>query len=590
MNCDGMIIDIETETFNNEINANVDRFVVAGMYSLKTKKYKITTNKIVIQNWINDHRVIINHNLKGYDIPILERVGIDFKYKKLIDTLEISKKRTKTLLGIDSGNGLRNLAKAFKFPILKGDIDYDVFKKKVENWSGEEKKEIIKYLKGDLDVTRLLFEKFYEEFLEFKQFVSEKNQKNWSWLTCSSGSLGYKVMCNFVDIPEVYGKMTREKEEGGGLVLLPTDEECENVWYLDFSSLYPWISSLFNIFANPTLCPDGKKWFTGNNVFKVKGKYCIDERHILSKKTVEMYKNRKAIKKSNPKRAQAYKIILNSEYGVLRSPMFESTYYKHSGFDICCIGQQFNRIIKEFFDEAGFRSIYGDTDSRFLKYVKGDMTMDEEFKLLNKTKDKLIKYIMDNVPFPEDGFDLESETGDKPIKYIKFVKKENSEEYAKKNYLYLTHDNKVKITGLPLIKKGSTKVSMLVYKKHLKDMIIERGNSNFSTVYLMNLIKSELKKDLCLASMEYNVKKYDFYKNKRLLRAKISKEFFDGKFGKIRLIKNNYYGKVRDEAGWFYCTEDEVEKIDIKNLCLTKIITELKPFIKKEKEKSIFDY
>ena len=49
-------------------------------------------------------------------------------------------------------------------------------------------------------------------------------------------------------------------------------------------------------------------------------------------------------------------------------------------------------------------------------------------------------------------------------------------------------------------------------------------------------------------------------------------------------------GERKDESGWFYCSEKDSDKIEVKHLCFNKIITELKPFIKKEKEKGVFDY
>lgn len=587
-----IVFDIETKTFDGEINPANDIHRITGMYSYALDKYRYTINKTKIQEWFDSHDIIIGHNIKNYDMPILTRFGINCKWKTVIDTVEIARKRLKTLLGIETGNSLKELSKLFKFPIQKGEIDYDIFQKEPHEWTQEEKDEIILYLKGDVECSRLLFEKLYDEFIEFRQFVSVKNQNNFSWLTATSGSLSYKVLCNFAGLEEEYGQFVFSKKEvGGGLVLSPTREEATDVWYLDFSSEYPWVNCLFNLFGNPTLCPDAKEWFTGNDVFKVRGKYSLDEPHILTIKTLEMLSNRQKVKQTNPKLANAYKIVLNGEYGVLRSKTFKSTYYEHTGYDCAYLGRQFNKIIKKFFDKVNFESIYGDTDSRFLKYMgEKKLTIEEQYKLLNKTKKEIIDYIMANVPFPAKGFDLESETGKEPIKYIKFVKKQGTEEYAKKNYLYLTYDGKVKITGLPLIKRGSTKVSKVVFDKWLKQKIIEKGHCNFSESKVMAIVKEELQKDLTLASMEYRVKEFNYYKNKNDLRAKISKEFFEGKWGSIRLIKNKYIGKIKDQQGNCYCTEDEIDKLQVEFLELDKIKTELKPFMKKVQSKGVFDY
>lgn len=581
-----LILDIETKTFDNQPDPERDIHRVTIFYSYKYNKSFIYTDLDKIQTIINEHDILVGHNIKEYDMPILERAGIRFNHKTIIDTLEIAKKRLKPLMQIDMGSySLRNLCEELKLSVMKGEIDYNIFQKTHDEWTKEEKQDIIKYCKGDIDATKELFEKFYGQFIVFRQFVSERNKKNWSWLTCSSGTLSYKILCNLAGLEERYGK-DYTKKGVGGFVLEPTGDTFEDVWYLDFSSLYPNIFMMFNLFGNPTLRPDCKDWFEGNKIFPLKGKYAKDMPHILSLKYREMFLQRKAIKKSDPLLAYAYKIILNGGYGVMRSAIFESTYYEHTGEDCCIAGQVMNKLIGQFFDNAGFKSVAGDTDSRFLKYT-GDLPISEQLKLIKNTKKALLDYINAYAPFPSDTLELESETGDTPIKYIKFIRDGN--KYLKKNYLYI-HGDKITIKGVPIIKNTATKIGRLILDKYIKPEILKRGNGDFTRVEIMEWVYKELKENIRLAAMEFRVKPYNTYKSKNCIQARISRHFFNDGAGRIELIKNKRYGEIKGSD--YYCSLDNANRLSINSLCLEKLDTEFKPFIveQKRKEQNIFDY
>lgn len=584
INENALILDIETKTMSDKPNGELDIHRVTGMFSYPENKKSISTNLSVIQENISKHRAIIGHNISEYDQPVLVRADIDFNYKIIIDTLKIAKKRLKTLMRIEPESySLKNLAEELNLTIMKGDIDYNVFKKKPDEWTETEKKEIIKYTMGDVEITKELFELFYNKFFVFRQFVSEKNQKNMSWLTCSSGSLSYKILCNFAGLEEKYAhNVVLTKEKVGGFVLEPTGEEYFNVWYLDFASLYPQIFMMFNLFGNPTLRPDCTDWFTGNNVFEIKGKYAKDTPHILSLKYEYMFKERKKVKKSDPQLAYAYKIILNGGYGVMRSPVFESTYYEYTGADCCRVGQKMNMLIGEFFDRAGFKSVAGDTDSRFLVYL-GSLSIPEQKALLDKTKQELIDFINANVPFPSDSFDLESETGDNPVKYIKFVKDINGKKMLKKNYLYIytdekTNKDKLEIKGMPIIKGNATKLGKKLLNEYIKPKILEKGICSFSKTELMAKTKELLTENISLAAVTFKVQPYNTYKSKTCIQANISRKFFSDSFGTVQLIKNKRGGEIQI-TGAHYCSVKRADLLNVNDIILEKLENEITPFI-----------
>jgi len=93
MNNNTLVLDIETKTFNNEVNPDKDIFRLAGYYIYDEDKKGITTNTREIQRLVDNAKYIVTFNGKYYDIPILERHGINFKYKIQLDLKEIIKKR-----------------------------------------------------------------------------------------------------------------------------------------------------------------------------------------------------------------------------------------------------------------------------------------------------------------------------------------------------------------------------------------------------------------------------------------------------------------------------------------------------------------
>ena len=598
-----LVLDLETYS-HFDIKKDFEKYIDdakirwIGFYSYQQNKYyelKYFGNESVIKKFIGLHKYIITFNGESFDIPILKnnnlwpdgwKNSVDVKLI-LSNNLSVGGKARGGLMGFKfKKDSLKEMAKTMKLETQKGDIDYHIFKK--ESWNLDETIEIKKYLKSDVEATNQMFDKLINFWIVFTNFISNKNIKNLSWIKSKSGALSYKVLTHIAGLLEEYGNSKNIKEEMGGLVLDPTGEEYTDVWYMDYASLYPLILIMFNIFGSPTLRPDCTDWFTGNKVFKIKGKYAKDKQHILSKKYQQMYLERKIAKKDNPALAYAYKIILNGGYGVLRSKIFKSTYYEHSGYDICWLGQQLNEIIGQFFTPVGFKTVFGDTDSRGLKYVgKKQLTIEEQYKLIIKTEKEMKQYILNNVPFPSESFNLESETGHLPIKYMMFVNDEKKGKKLKKNYCYIyyhfkTKTHKTHITGLPIKKDNATKLGIYIFKKHINPRMIKEFKGKFEVSWIEGLIKKELINNMKLMIQEYNCKPYHTYKGtgRGCLNAQISKKYFNGKSGIISLIKNKRVGRV---GGTFkYCTIKEAKKSNLlpQELDLQKIYNELNPFVK----------
>ena len=85
-----------------------------------------------------------------------------------------------------------------------------------------------------------------------------------------------------------------------------------------------------------------------------------------------------------------------------------------------------------------------------------------------------------------------------------------------------------------------------------------------------------------LMAREFKVKPANTYKSEGSIYAQISKNYFNGTDGVIRLIKNSKIGKVG--KGNLYCTiEDAVKsKLTIDDVDMDKVWSELGAFVKNE--------
>ena len=154
----------------------------------------------------------------------------------------------------------------------------------------------------------------------------------------------------------------------------------------------------------------------------------------------------------------------------------------------------------------------------------------------------------------------------------------------KKNYLYVYKagdEMKTQITGLPIKKDNSAPLAMKIYREVLEPRILETCSAKFERTYIDSIIDEYLKDSevLKLLAVEYKVNAFDTYKKESQIQAQISKGYFEGRQGVIRLIKNAKVGKAG--KGNKYCTlEEAIEaKLTIDDIDLEKVNNELAPFV-----------
>jgi DNA polymerase elongation subunit (family B) len=640
-------IDIQTN-FNDYVKYAKVRWI--GAYSYKTGKTcllnDVDHNLSEFTNLFDSHRIIVGFNVLDFDLPILQNNNliISSENKTIIDCMVVLGKSaffTKDgypyknkgeLMGYDfQSNSLRHMAEIMDVETQKGEISYKIFQQ--YTWEIDEIEKICTYLNGDIHSTKQIFDKLWDFWNPFTNLLSTRAIQDLSWIKGSIASLVYKVVCNLLDEEPVYSDSAVEhQEQMGGNVILPRIEEANNVYIIDFASLYQHIMVQFNLFAEVDESVGGKYIFHGNDLFKTKGYYDISVPHPLSRIVKKWLKDRIDLKKNDPDNPFIYvlKITLNGLYGIIRNPLFVKVYKKNAGWDTSWLGQQFQKLMEEMMLEFGFKTLAGDTDAIHICAIQSENSNDVYVK---ECLQKIVDKIKANVPFPVDTFNIAIEKKCDYIMYPhseqdivdddtkKLLKEGNVEGYEertegkkkiifdtklnksvkigrswvkeqrglKKNYLMLFTNKEgkkeVELKGLPVIKNTSTQMGKDIFENVLKDKIIEKGSAKFDRKEIEDIINEYLAKPdaLEIISQEYRIKPANIYKKENQIQSQISRTYFGGGSGVIRLIKNNLIGKVGTGVTK-YCSIEEAKeaKLRINNLDLTKVMNELGVFIKND--------
>jgi DNA polymerase-2 len=155
----------------------------------------------------------------------------------------------------------------------------------------------------------------------------------------------------------------------GGHVLEPVTGRHSNVWVFDFKSLYPSIIRTLNIDPLGYRAPgsDAK-----GLIETVTGTCFSREPAILPRLLDSLFPRREAAKQSGDKVAsQAIKILMNSFYGVLGTPACRF-YNPAIANSITGQGKHFLLWAKRWFEDRGYKVLYGDTDSLFIASGSGN--------------------------------------------------------------------------------------------------------------------------------------------------------------------------------------------------------------------------
>jgi len=571
---DVIIFDLECSSLNTD-DAKMTWF---GCYSYKHGKYFMLqhTERDAIQKLIDDHKVLVGFNSIFFDSPILtnETNQYDLSYKIQLDCLKvlyhpqfrkpvrenIIKVNGKTIAELLPNRKLKTIAEVLGFPITKGDIDYKIFQK--DSWTEQEQREIIKYLYADVDITRRLFEFYLETFEPFREYVGENDQRNFNYVRSSMGAYVYAAVCHNVGLEPVYAEddevEPRPKNDGGFVQMPVTDYAEGNIVLGDFSSIYPNIMFMCNIFSE-----DDNGWSGDGFYDEVVGSYNTSKLGKIEEFVKQIYLKRKAFKKIGDPRELPLKIMINTIYGLCGSPRFLQLFKTNRSGDVTAVGRKMIKYVRDRFNADGYRTLYGDTDSCFIQ-LPDDKTIDDYKQLA----EDVMTEIFAHVPFPSaDTFTFEVDGIFKKIWLFK-----------KKHYIGITDDNKLVVKGLKVKKNDCSELGKKIFS-NLKPLMLERGNIKFDREYITQLVDCEMRNDLKIIARMYSVKPLDCYNSESSIQAQISKQYGDGEH---YLIPNRKYGKVGKCKKYIRIDDPDVDLLTVDDIYFDSLWNELSPFIKKE--------
>ena len=608
-----LVVDLETTSLNTEEAV----IKTAGVWSNKTDKivYLYEKDLPLLKKAIRKADFVVTFNGERYDIPVLlNQKNQVLKYessikRKHIDLYPIIKKRA-GMFGqhvFKEGFSLDAICKALKIGEKIDDFDYRILLKEV--FTPEDKKEIERYLKVDIELTRDLFLFLEDMFEAFKQFLPEKDVLKKNYIKSSPGSLAYKVICHLAGLPELY----RDSDRGdgfdedvddsfkGGDVLGPyVNSKIGRIRPVDYASEYPHAFMQANLFSPCKHCIKGECEYryeggTINNscTLSLYGSYCTKngmgllERTLLkmylmrmeAKKEVKKYKKLLKDKNLSEEKREEYtwlketkdglqyalKIVINTIYGLSSSPKFVSLYFEHTAPDCTKIGRFWLNYLHIEAGKAGYERLYGDTDSCYL------VDPYESNEKLQKFLDRVLGELKSIMPFPQDTFKIEIED---PVQYIQFFKDKDGHGYKKKMYIMLLDDGTVKVKGLPVIKSDSSLLAREIWNRYLKPYVAEHKNAIVSRDLIDGWMEDILEEDIEYAAVEFKVKEPDTYQNPNQLHAQIAAKYGEGRH---LMIKNKIGLGVGKSVN--YLPVEEAKKIPMRHLDLSRTYSDLSDLI-----------
>lgn len=381
-----LVFDIETsrkDTSISGVNPDNSKLEMFGAYSYLDNQYHFTDNLYEIQRLIGKHKYLVGFNTIGYykdkrpgfDVPVLKNHGIDFQYKIHVDCYSVLKKRAEGMMGFTKDKAfpsykLKVIAECLGLKTGKGDFDF--LKLEQPNWKQDKEimKDLLKYLKKDVQVTKEMYEYLENFFNSFKDYLSTDSIKKKHYLTTSSSSYAYKAICNLSGIKEEYSKLDDEKisYEGGYVANPLKEEEHDNCYAIDITSSYPHAFMMFNLFGRIkngycSICGGVcKNPFKANKLFpKLRGEYCGVKPHKITKALKKLFLNRLMHKAKGDPKHKAEKLILNSTYGAVASPVFKNIYDRIAAEDCTYIGRTFIKYTRSVYEKFNYPLLYSDS-------------------------------------------------------------------------------------------------------------------------------------------------------------------------------------------------------------------------------------
>jgi len=328
---------------------------------------------------------------------------------------------------------------------------------KFEIWTG--RKIVEQYLDDDLYETMVVDDSFSQATFLLSKLVPTTYERI---ATMGTATLWKLIMLawsyeNDLAIPE----KDERRSFVGGLSRLLNVGYAKNIVKFDFSSLYPSIQLVYDIFPDCDVM----------GVQKVMLKYFRDIRIKYKKLTAKYEKTDAVLSEKYDRKQLPLKIFINAYFGSLSAPKVFHWGEMDSGESITCIGRQCLRMMIMFYQKKGYTPLVMDTDG-----VNFSMPADvEEHKYIGKGLNELV----------EKGKEYTGINADTAEFNDIFMRGEMGLDidYTAPACINLSRKNYI----IKLIKKGKEKIKLTgntVKSKKLQQYVVEFLDEGFK--YLLN--------------------------------------------------------------------------------------------------------
>ena len=288
--------------------------------------------------------------------------------------------------------------------------------------------------------------------------------------------------------PSVSASPVHQRERhAGGLVLESTPGMYSRIWAFDYKSLYPSVIRTFNI--------DPVSFLQANestSPIETTNGACFDRTPgILPSILDQLFVERENAKsRADPVASQAIKILMNSFYGVLATPVcrFHDAKLANS---VTSLGRYFLKYAKNWFEHREFPVLYGDTDSVF---VKSNASADDEAYDLGR--DLVELFNRELAKHVEERWQVESKlTLEFEQLYTKFFlpAMRRSKTGARKRYAGLEYPSgHIEFTGMEVVRRDWTELAKEVQRELFRKLFTNEPVDEYLRDYVRALRTGEL--------------------------------------------------------------------------------------------------
>jgi len=294
----------------------------------------------------------INSSIKSAGLKYITKyINAEANDRVYIEHTDIGKMYTeKEEYWLNVQNG--NYKKASEYADL--DIKFpDVYKK----MTGDKLVEM--YLDDDLDETLKVDQEFNQASFLLASMIPTTYERV---STMGTATLWKMLMLawsykNGLAIPE----KQKKTDFVGGLSRLLKVGYSKNVLKLDFSSLYPSIQLVHDVFPDCDITGAMKGMLKYFRDTRIKYKQLAEQYYETDKKKSESYGNKQL----------PIKIFINSKFGALSAPQVYAWGDMNCGEQITCTGRQYLRQMLKFFSKKGYTALVCDTDGMNFSIPEG---------------------------------------------------------------------------------------------------------------------------------------------------------------------------------------------------------------------------